>query len=375
MSWGLARAGVVADGPLRILSEAVFRIDAADPGADSQKAQNLGTGGSALDARYGSTTGADTNDPKLLTYPDAASPTGRYVYLPGVAGNYMSVPDEAALDITGDIDIRVKVALDDWTPASNTSLLEKAAAGQRSYAMGVSTGGPLLFRMSTDGTADALSVSSSVATGIADGSTKWVRVTRSSSTGDVKFYLSDDNITYTQLGTTVTTTPSAIYAGTASVQIGAGYYYAAAAGKFYRAQILNGIAGTTVLDVDTSVVTSGSATSFTATTGQTCTIARAASGRKSVAVVTPVWLFGLDDYFTQASALTGASGYAVGRRSWSGSTPTVAVDFTQTTIQRLLAQDGANYLNSEVLFAAALSRTLTAAEQATLSNYLTGRLT
>jgi hypothetical protein len=74
------------------------------------------------------------------------------------------------------------------------------------------------------------------------------------------------------------------------------------AGKFYRALIFNDIGaagvpgGTKVLDVDTSVITTGAATSFTALTGQTVTINRSTGGRKSVAVVSPVWLFGTDDY-------------------------------------------------------------------------------
>jgi hypothetical protein len=74
-----------------------------------------------------------------------------------------------------------------------------------------------------------------------------------------------------------------------------------AAGKFYRAQIYSDLTETTkVLDVDTSVITSGAAISFTALTGQTVTINRGTSGRKTVAVVSPVWLFGTDDYMEVA---------------------------------------------------------------------------
>jgi hypothetical protein len=51
--------------------------------------------------------------------------TNSYLYLPGVVSNYASAPDSAALDIVGDIDLRVKVALDDWTPAAQTALVAK----------------------------------------------------------------------------------------------------------------------------------------------------------------------------------------------------------------------------------------------------------
>jgi hypothetical protein len=89
----------------------------------------------------------------------------------------------------------------------------------------------------------------------------------------------------------------ALHSGTYEVQVGIrAAAVLPASGKFYRAQILNGIDGPPVLDVDCSQIGSGSATSFTALTGQTVTINRSTSGRKAVAVTHPVWLFGTDDY-------------------------------------------------------------------------------
>jgi hypothetical protein len=63
---------------------------------------------------------------------------------------------------------------------------------------------------------------------------------------------------------------------------------------------LNGIDGTKVLDIDCSQIGSGSANSFTALTGQTVTVDRSTSGRKTVAVTHPVWLLGTDDYLEVA---------------------------------------------------------------------------
>lgn len=274
-----------------LLASATLWLD-ANYASSSQTVPNQGTGGTALDATLGSTGSADSNDPKWLPY--EGDP---YVYLPGVAGNYLSVPDSTALDITGDIDIRVKVALDDWTPASAQMLVAKEDEGsQRSYWLALQTDGTLVFHWSSTGAYLGTYAISTVVTGITDGSVKWVKVTRSSSSGDVKFYLSDDATTWTQLGTTVTSTPSAIFNSTTAVTVGAAAGGFMAAGKFYRAIVKNGIDGTTVLDIDTSVLTSGAATSFTATTGQTVTINRSTSGRKSVAVVGNCWLLGTDDY-------------------------------------------------------------------------------
>jgi hypothetical protein len=51
-----------------------------------------------------------------------------FVLLPGASGDYVSTPDAAALDITGDLDLRVRVAMDDWTPAAESILFEMLSA-------------------------------------------------------------------------------------------------------------------------------------------------------------------------------------------------------------------------------------------------------
>ena len=76
--------GIVASGE-DVLNDAVLWLDASLSSVSGGKLTNLGKGGSALDAQFGSTTSTDTNDPLLLTH------TGtNYLYLPGVAGNSVS---------------------------------------------------------------------------------------------------------------------------------------------------------------------------------------------------------------------------------------------------------------------------------------------
>jgi hypothetical protein len=133
-----------------------------------------------------------------------------------------------------------------------------------------------------------------------------VRVTldvdNGASGNDARFFTSVDGVSWTQLGATVTTAGvTSIFNSTTNVKVGSTFLGGTfTAGKMYRAQIFNGIDGTKVLDVDTSQITSGAATSFTALTGQTVTINRGVAGTKSVAVVSPVWLFGTDDYMEVA---------------------------------------------------------------------------
>jgi len=267
----------------------------------TQTIVNLGTGGAVLNGQNGSTAGADSNDALFLDW-DGLD----YVYLPGVASNFLSVPDEAALDITGDLDIRLQIAMDDWTPSGFVAIWGKFTSAQKSYILLINPTGALRFVWSVDGSSE-IAKDSTVATGIADGTAKWVRVTLDVNNGasgnDVKFFLSDDAITWTQLGSTVTTAGvTSIFAGTSTSGPGgaSGVGGVELAGKFYRAQVFNGIDGTKVLDVDTSVLTTGAATSFTALTSQTVTISRSTAGRKTVAVVSPVWLFGTDDYMEVA---------------------------------------------------------------------------
>ena len=259
---------------------------------------NLGTGGAVLNGQNGSTTGADSNDALFLDWDGL-----NYVYQPGVAGNFLSAPDEAALDITGDIDVRVQVAMDSWASGSSQNLITKwiASGNQRSFLFGLNNTGTLFFTFTSDGIT-SVGYTSTVATGLSAGAAKWVRATRTPNNGsgvsEVNFFTSDEGVSWAQLGAAVTNAnTNLIHSGTAPVETGT---FNLSAAKVYRAQVLNGIDGTTVLDVDTSVITSGSATSFTAATGQTVTINRGTAGRKSVAVVSPVWLFGTDDYMEVA---------------------------------------------------------------------------
>lgn len=290
----------------KLLSQAAFFIDAKESGM-GQTATNLGTAGSVLDAQYGSTTGADTNDPLLLEHDGT-----NYLYLPGVAGNYASTPDAAALDITGDIDIRVRVALDDWTPSGPNTLLAKygGSAASRSYLLDVRTNGFLRLDWN-DAASVARAEESTVAVGATDGATTWVRATLDVDNGggqyEVRFYTSADGSTWAQLGTTKTGSVgvTSVQATTNALEVGSysGGASGVATGKFYRAQVLNGIGGTVVFDADfTTGITSGGQTTFTESSSNaaTVTINRSTSGRKSVAVVRDVWLFGTDDYLEVA---------------------------------------------------------------------------
>jgi hypothetical protein len=177
-----------------------------------------------------------------------------FLFLSGTSGDYASTPDAASLDIVGDIDLRVRVALDDWTPAAESTLIAKytATSDERSYALAVTTGGNLLLRWTEDGSTE-LTETSSAATGFTDGTTHWVRATLDvddgASDAQATFYTSDDGVTWTQLGAVQAVgATTSIYASTAVLELGsqsAGTVNVSA-GKIFQAAVLSGIAGSSV---------------------------------------------------------------------------------------------------------------------------------
>lgn len=184
-----------------------------------------------------------------------------YVLLPGVSGAYISAPDSAALSITGDMDIRIRLALNNWTAAGVSTMASKyvfTAGAQRSWRFYVDTSAKLNLQLSADGTATSANTSSVAAT-LVNGSVAWLRVTYQASTKNVKFYTASGNLTtpssgdWTQLGTTQTNTLGSIFDSTAPLELGSNDSGTnnLAAGNYYRCIIYSDLTETTkVFDAD-----------------------------------------------------------------------------------------------------------------------------
>lgn len=184
-----------------------------------------------------------------------------FVDLPGTGSNGLFLERRAEHTITGDLDLRARVALNDWTPAAQTTLIASWVAGLNSFQFTVETSGVLRFTTS-DGTNRVSN--STVGTGFADGSVQWVRVTYRSSDGQVIFYTSADGSTWSQLGATVTHPITGVIGnqtGGLAFQLGAtgaANDSARLAGKLYYAEVRNGINGTAVARFDGATVTAAS---------------------------------------------------------------------------------------------------------------------
>ena len=321
-------------------------MESSGPGSPTipealQYLPNLGWGGTGLNARFGSAVGADTNDPLLLDH------TGtNYLYLPGVAGNSATTPDAAPLDITGDHEIVVRAALDNWTSSSADQALVGKNAGGNSGAncsplgVRVSTTGFLIVQPAVGGV--VYTFTSTVPIPFSAGQVGWVKATlqlNNGSNSEVRFYIAPDStsepVSWTQLGDVRTAAIIPVLETNAQpLAVGQeGNSSRWATGKFYRAIVRNGIGGTVVFDANFSTgITSGSQTTFTESSSNaaTVTINRSTSGRKSVAVVQDVLLFGTDDYLevpdNDLLDFTGTEGFTVAwiGRQWNNTAATHA---------------------------------------------------
>lgn len=210
--------------------------------------------------------------------PGLVARPGAYLLLPGTSGNYASTPDSAAVSVTGDIDIRCKVAADDWTPANFDAFMSKWQSNNYAFYFGIDPGGQLRLGWSTTGLGETHSTISTASVGAANGAAKWVRAALDVNDGAgnhvLNFYTSDDGATWSPLGDTVTAAGTVSIADTAAgVEIGttdagAGNFFA---GKVYYAEVRNGIGGTVVAKFNPAETHQG-VRSFTSSTGEVWTV-------------------------------------------------------------------------------------------------------
>ncbi len=197
----------------------------------------------------------------VVTFINAPTWTGianGYVYFPGASGAYASAPDSAALSVTGNITLDVKVAMTSWAPAANSMLVAKnpGASTVDSYDLYVETTGKLVLRASQAGSS-LLTWTSSVATGLGAGTTKWVRASLTLSTSKAQFFTSTDGSTWSQLGTDITGSAiSGINDSTGTLEIGSNTAGISnlTTGQFFEVRVFNSAlgsgSGTPVFDAD-----------------------------------------------------------------------------------------------------------------------------
>lgn len=252
-------------------------------------------------------------------------------WLPGTTTGIdtISTPDAAALDITGDIDVRFDATLMNWYLANgaqgtgSTSVLTEligkfnTSGDQRSWVM-YTQYGYLKFSWSEDGTSgNGYVATSTVQIPVPASGRLAVRVTLDVNNGSggwtCRFYTAE-NIDggWAQLGADVTGgATTSIFASNTALQIGngiTGVGYDTALGYVHAAEVRNGIDGTLVADPDFTAQTSG-ATSFADSAGRTWSTGGTSeiTNRKvrfvgEIASWTPEWDTGGFDVVTRVEA-------------------------------------------------------------------------
>lgn len=219
------------------------------------------------------------NTPLLVSVEDG----DRYLDVP--ASGRARVLDTAQIDITGDIDIRVDATLYNWTDDSVVELIAKydITGNQRSWFLSTSSG-HLIYRWSADGTNTSQVASTADFSPAPDGRLA-VRATHDVDDGSgnniVTFYTASTiDGPWTQLGDPVTSSgTTSIFNSTAQLAVGDALEdvaFTRPRGKFWAAQVYNGINGTVAADVDFSIQTDGD-TSFVDDAGLTWDIEGSAS--------------------------------------------------------------------------------------------------
>lgn len=175
----------------------------------------------------------------------------RYLLFTGStgAGNRSRQQSNAQIgDFTGDVDFRVNVAPDSWTPAAIQTLLARnSGVGARGWYLQLNASGGLTLQwypVSGSETFNTVTATSAQVAGT-DGVAMWIRATIVLATGVATLYKSvDDGQTWTTLNTaTVGATTIGQPAGVFYEVGGRGTSTNVLSGKVYETQLRNGIAG------------------------------------------------------------------------------------------------------------------------------------
>ena len=207
----------------------------------------------------------------------------------GVAGNFVSTPNAAANQITGDIELTAQISPTALNVDQN--LINKSAPSgtTMAYNFFLNATGGLSFAFSPTGALGSRTTVTSTATlasaGLSANTIFWVRITRNATSGVIQFFTSLNGTTFTQLGTTISSITGNLFASTEPLNIGtwanALHFYT---GRIYRATIANSIGGTPVVDFNANQYTG--ANTWTSTTSEVWTVNSTGAGLADVVQTT-----------------------------------------------------------------------------------------
>ena len=240
------------------------------------------------------------NQPKALPLIDGDG----YLYCSGVSGNYASVPDAAALDVTGDITFESDFIVSQFPVSSDKALISKYNTGnsQRAFVLQLKSSGRVQLVLSPNGSSSASDSSSMNFSSVLSARTRAsVKVTWRQSDGRTQYFIKQ-NGSWSQVGTDQTTSVSAIHNSTQQVEIGShsgGASSVAAELGVFSTKIYGSINDTNkVLDVDfTATNVRHGDTKFKCATGQVVTINQSGNDPATVIKKSVLRFDGVNDCF------------------------------------------------------------------------------
>lgn len=233
------------------------------------------------------------------------------VYTPGAVSNSISAADAAALDVT-QLEMVLRLAASDWTPSAISCMFSKDDITANTWRGDLLTTG--VPRFTKRGVAD---YGATQALAPSNGSAIWYRNTYTSASGAIDFYSAADATSepssWTQLGTSVSSPSGLLGTNATALRLGlSGANLLPFTGWFYRAILRDApSAGATVANFSASDCTQSG---YTDPAGAVWTVARAASGSKTVVQslaansARSIWQFATDDYATAPAAAIPAMG-------------------------------------------------------------------
>jgi hypothetical protein len=193
--------------------------------------------------------------------------------LPFLGG--ITTPDHASFAVT-DLDVRVLVKADDWTPASTQHFIgQNPGPPNNAWVASGHANGTARLALYPDGT-NIVGAESTVPLGFRNGTAHWVRMTVDVNDGAgnhvLKYYTTsspNDSTNWVQIGTTITTAGvTSIFNSTGAMTVPG---LAGFSGFFYAAEVRNGIGGTIIANPDVRNLAPGT-TSFTDGAGRLWTL-------------------------------------------------------------------------------------------------------
>jgi hypothetical protein len=217
-----------------------------------------------------------------------------YLSLPKVANNDATAPDSAATSVTGDIDLRIDCASDDWTGAATQYLLNKATGGlDHSWFWWITTAGKIQSAwVVSDDTKFSGTSTTDITTLVGNGGRIQIRITRVAASGLVSFYYRIDTTKdlTDETGWTAdgTSTPASGNIDDTAGLVGIGAIDNDTTnlfdGKFYAGAIYDGISGTLVFHAKFTEQPAGT-TSFAESSSEGATVTVNQSGGTPAEIV------------------------------------------------------------------------------------------